>query len=158
MHIPVVKELLKVKYKPLVGIACEDLKYTRNQKLLKDINVYLVEYYDIIRKSVKEHEVKKQLSDTLITKILIDTLGCVSAYARCFFAGIKAQGVEIGNYNINSILKLVNFYEKNAYRLQPVRKWMLIYDLLYPQMKMLDIRFWQIGFELDTQKGLKVPH
>lgn len=59
VHIPVVKELLKAKYKPLVGIACEDLKDTRNQKLMKDINVYLVEYYDVIQKSVKEQEVKK---------------------------------------------------------------------------------------------------
>lgn len=85
VHIPVVKELLKAKYKPLVGIACEDLKDTRNQKLLKDINVYLVEYYDVIRKSVKEQEVKKQLSDILITKILMGTLGCVPAYDRIFY-------------------------------------------------------------------------
>ncbi len=158
VHIPVVKELLKAKYKPLVGIACEDLKDTRNQKLMKDINVYLVEYYDVIQKSVKEQEVKKQLSDTLITKILMGTLGCVPDYDRYFIAGIKAQGVATGNYNINSILKLVDFYEKNADRLEPVRKGMLIYDLLYPQMKMLDMGFWQIGFELDTQKGLKVSH
>lgn len=75
-----------------------------------------------------------------------------------FIAGIKAQGVATGNYNINSILKLVDFYEKNADRLEPVRKGMLVYDLLYPQMKMFDMGFWQIGLELDTQKGLKVPH
>lgn len=117
-----------------------------------------MEYYDVIRKSVKEQEVKKQLSDTLITKILMGTLGCVPAYDRYFIAGIKAQGVAIGNYNINSILKLVDFYEENADRLEPVRKGMLIYDLLYLQMKMLDMGFWQIGFELNTQKGLKVLH
>lgn len=53
---------------------------------------------------------------------------------------------------------LVDFYEKNADRLEPVQKEMVAYDLPYPQMKMLDMRFWQIGFDLDTQKGLKVPH
>jgi hypothetical protein len=45
------------------------------------------------------------------------TLGCVPAYDRYFIAGIKPQGVVTGNYNINSILKLVDFYEKNVDRL-----------------------------------------
>lgn len=158
VHIPAVKELLKTKYEPLVGIACKNLKDMNNQQLLNDINNYLVEYYDAIRKSVKDQEVKNQLSDTLITKILMGTLGCVPAYDRYFIAGIKAQGVATGNYNINSILKLVDFYEKNVDRLEPVRREMVVYDLPYPQMKMLDMGFWQIGFDLDTQKGLKILH
>ena len=158
VHIPVVEELLQTKYMPLVGIDCSDLKDSKNQKLLEDISAYLVEYYDDIRKSVKEVEVKNQLSDTLITKILMGTLGCVPAYDRYFIAGIKAQGVATGNYNIKSVLKLVDFYEKNADRLEPVRKEMIVYDLPYPQMKMIDMGFWQIGFDLDKDKGLKVAH
>jgi hypothetical protein len=86
------------------------------------------------------------------------TLGCVPAYDRYFIAGIKPQGVVTGNYNINSILKLVDFYEKNVDRLEAVRKEMVVYDLPYPQMKMLDMGFGQIGFDLDTGKGLKVAH
>ena len=38
---------------------------------------------------VKEQELKNQLSFTLITKILMGTLGCVPAYDRYFIAGIK---------------------------------------------------------------------
>lgn len=86
------------------------------------------------------------------------TLGCVPAYDRYFIAGIKAQGVATGNYNIKSVLKLVDFYEKNADRLEPVRKEMIVFDLPYPQMKMIDMGFWQIGFDLDKDKGLKVAH
>lgn len=63
---------------------------------------------------VKEQELKNQLSFTLITKILMGTLGCVPAYDRYFIAGIKNQKVATGNYNIRSIMQLVNFYEKNA--------------------------------------------
>ena len=33
----------------------------------------------------------------------------------------------------------------------------LTHGMPYPQMKMLDMGFWQIGFELDTKKGLQVP-
>ena len=71
---------------------------------------------------VKEQELKNQLSFTLITKILMGTLGCVPAYDRYFIAGIKNQKVATGNYNIRSIMQLVNFYEKNADRLEPVRE------------------------------------
>ena len=31
-------------------------------------------------------------------------------------------------------------------------------DLPYPQMKLLDMGFWQIGFEKDANKGLQIPH
>ena len=28
----------------------------------------------------------------------------------------------------------------------------------YPQTKMIDMVFWQVGFELDTSKGIKAAH
>ena len=59
---------------------------------------------------VKEQELKNQLSFTLITKILMGTLGCVPAYDRYFIAGIKNQKVATGNYNIRSVMQLVHFY------------------------------------------------
>lgn len=45
-------------------------------------------------------------------------------------------------------MKLVDFYEKNSVRLEPVREKMEVDGMPYPQMKMLDMGFWQIGFEL----------
>ena len=74
-------------------------------------------------------------SFTLITKILMGTLGCVPAYDRYFIAGIKNQKVTTGNYNIRSIMQLVNFYEKNADRLEPIREKMEVEGMPYPQMK-----------------------
>lgn len=35
---------------------------------------------------------------------------------------------------------------------------MKVCDLQYPQMKMLDMGFWQIGFDLDTNKGITKAH
>lgn len=55
---------------------------------------------------------KNNLSDTLITKILMGTLGCVPAYDRYFVSGIRSQKIASGTYNIKSILQLVDFYEK----------------------------------------------
>lgn len=158
VHIPVVKELLNEKCDVLAGIDCIGFKDDSNQKLLQDINSFLEQYYDKIRHKVKEQELKNQLSFTLITKILMGTLGCVPAYDRYFIAGIKNQKVATGNYNIRSVMQLVNFYEKNADRLEPVREKMEVEGMPYPQMKMIDMGFWQIGFDLDKNKGIKNAH
>lgn len=40
-----------------------------------------------------------------------------------------------GNYNLNSILQLVDFYDKNADRLECVRGKMEVAGMPYPQMK-----------------------
>lgn len=126
VHIPVVKELLSKEYDALAGIECIEFRKESNQQLLREINSFLGQYYDKIRREVKGQELKNQLSFTLITKILMGTLGCVPAYDRYFIAGIKKQKVTTGNYNLKSIMKLVDFYEKNSVRLEPVReKWKL---------------------------------
>ena len=149
VHIPVVKELLSKEYDALAGIERIEFRKESNQQLLREINSFLGQYYDKIRREVKGQELKNQLSFTLITKILMGTLGCVPAYDRYFIAGIKKQKVTTGNYNLKSIMKLVDFYEKNSVRLEPVREKMEVDGMPYPQMKMLDMGFWQIGFELD---------
>lgn len=152
IHIPVIEELLKNKYDPLMGIKCSDFKKESNQKLLEEINSFISEYYDTVRKSVKSQEIKNDVSYTLITKILMGTLGCVPAYDRYFISGIKNQKVATGNYNIKSVLQLVDFYEKNADRFDQVQENMHVFDLLYPQMKIIDMGFWQIGYDLDMHK------
>lgn len=79
------------------------------------------------------------------------TLGCVPAFDRYFVFGLKSQKVVIGTYNIKSILQLVDFYEKNLEQLDSVQKNFNVADMLYPQMKILDMGFWQIGFDLDNK-------
>lgn len=156
VHIPVVKELLSKEYDALAGIECIEFRKESNQQLLREINSFLGQYYDKIRREVKGEELINQLSFTLITKILMGTLGCVPAYDRYFIAGIKKQKVTTGNYNLKSIMKLVDFYEKNSVRLEPVREKMEVDGMPYPQMKMLDMGFWQIGFELDKVFSKKI--
>lgn len=127
VHIPVVKELLSEKYDVLAGIKCVSFREKSNQQLLLDINSFLGQYYDKIRREVKEQE-------------------------------LKNQKVATGNYNLKSIMQLVDFYEKNSARLEPVREKMEVEGMPYPQMKMIDMGFWQVGFDLDTNKGIKTAH
>lgn len=155
VHIPVVKEILKKQYDCLFGIECIELRKEETQKRLKELETYMGSYYDGIRKSVKDTAVKNKLSTTLITKILMGTLGCVPAYDRYFVEGVKEQKVTTGNYNIKSLLGLVDFYEKNNGRLETTRKKFNVCGLPYPQMKLLDMGFWQVGFDRDMNTATK---
>ena len=158
VHIPVIKELLKSKYDSLFGMECKLIREKDIQERLENINTFIRSYYDKIRKTVKETEVKNELSDTLTTKILMGTLGCVPAYDRYFIDGVKREKVTTGIYNKNSLLKLADFYEDNRKKLEETRKGLKVYNLSYPQMKLLDMGFWQIGFDSDDSKGLKIAH
>ena len=75
------------------------------------------------------------------------TLGCVPAYDRFFVDGIKKHTVTTGEYSPESVLRLVDFYEAHNDRLEEARRGMQCEDLTYPQMKLLDMGFWKIGFE-----------
>ena len=147
IHIPVVKEILKKEYDSLAGIDCKDYQKVDNQKKLKKINEYLNNYYSEVRETVNK-DISKGISDTLITKILMGVLGCVPAYDRYFTAGIKANKVASGIYNINSILDLSNFYIQNEKALEKARTKMKLGKIKYPQMKVLDMGFFQLGMEL----------
>ena len=42
------------------------------------------------------------------------------------------------------------FYEAHNDRLEEARRGMRTEDLVYPQMKLLDMGLWQVGFEKDA--------
>ncbi len=152
VHIPVVQELLKKEYDPLAGIECAELKKESNQQLLKKLSDFLTKYYHKIREEVKEKEIKSEISDTLVTKILLGTMGCVPAYDTYFIIGVKNQKAATGGYSLRSILRLADFYETYAGKLEPVRNKMKICGLPYPQMKLLDMGFWKIGSNPDLNE------
>lgn len=56
IHIPVVKELLRNKYNPLARIEGMALGEESNQNLLMDLNEFLNDYYDKIRREVKGND------------------------------------------------------------------------------------------------------
>lgn len=149
IHMPVVKELLEKKYDPLSGIKCVDYRNVDNQHLLSDINRFLKKYYDQVRISVKGDTVKNEVSDVLVSKVLMGTLACVPAYDRYFIIGVKNQKATTGQYNLRSIMGLVDYYDNNSDALEAARKQMAFDGITYPQMKLLDMAFWQVGVEKD---------
>lgn len=53
---------------------------------------------------------------------------------------------------------LVDFYEANEEKYETARMRMDMCGQPYPQMKLLYIGFWQIGFESDDSKGYQIAH
>ena len=158
VHKPVIEELLKEEYDSLWGIAINEYKIIKNQQKLEQLVKNIKKIYNEIRLSVKETIPKNELSDTLVTKVLMGTLGCVPAYDRYFVSGIRNEKAASGNFNIKSILELVDFYNQYYDDFESARSQMVVCGMEYPQMKILDSCFWQIGFDLDENKGLKISH
>ena len=144
---PVVEEVLKPEYDCLFGLACTDVRESEVQDRLEKLSDYIAAHFRPIRDEVAGREVASSVSPVLITKILMGTLGCMPAYDRFFQDGVAAYKVTTREYSLKSVLKLVDFYEDHNDRLEEARRGMRTEDLTYPQMKLIDMGFWQVGFE-----------
>ena len=158
IHIPVIKILLEKKYDSLWEINVKSYKEKENQDKLMDLVKRIKAFYNEIRLGVKEITPKNELSNTLVTKVLMGTMGCVPAYDRYFISGIRNKKAAPGNFNIKSILELVDFYTKYYDEFEKARNQMTIGELKYPQMKIIDSCFWQVGFDLEKNEALKISH
>lgn len=150
VHTPIVEEILKPEYNCLFGLACADLRERDVQKRLKNVSDDIAKHFRPIRDEVAGRKVASNVSPVLITKILMGTLGCVPAYDRFFEEGARHLGLEKKSYNEDSLLELADIYEEHNDRLEEARRGMRTDDLIYPQMKLLDMGFWQVGFERDA--------
>ena len=150
VHTPIVEKVLKPEYDCLFGLACTDLRNSDVRAQLMELSADIADYFDPIREEVKGRVVEYPVSPVLITKILMGTLGCVPAYDRFFEEGAKYLGLEKKSYNKDSLLELAAFYEAHNDRLEEARRGMRTDDLIYPQMKLLDMGLWQVGFERDA--------
>ena len=154
VHNEAIKEIFKDEYNNLWGIECKEYFNEENQIVLDNLTSNLRNIYSKIRSSAKQIDIKMEVSDTLITKILMGTLGCVPAYDRYFVTGIREYKIAPGTYGINSILNLCQFYQDNFEYFEKTRKNMKIGNLIYPQMKVIDMCMWQIGYELDKKYNI----
>ena len=148
--VPIVEEILKPEYDCLFGLACTELRNDDVQAQLKKLYASIADDFHPIREEVAGREVASPVSPVLITKILMGTLGCVPAYDRFFGIGAKYLGLEKDTYQEKSFRELADFYEAHNDRLEEARRGFEVDGLIYPQMKLLDMGFWQIGFERDA--------
>ena len=150
---PVVEKVLKPEYDCLFGVACTDLREPEVRVMHTKLYDYIADYFRPIRDEATGRVVASPVSPVLVTKILMGTLGCVPAYDRFFQDGVATHKVTTQEYSLKSVLRLVDFYEEHNDRLEEARRGMQCEDLTYPQMKLLDMGFWQIGYDEATKES-----
>ena len=130
IHTPIVKELLKSDYDELAG-----KDWSKASELDNDLSVL--------------EKLKKFINDYYAP------ISCTPAYDRYFKAGIKSLNVSIGNFNKNSTKKLIWFYTANSDIFEQLRNSLPCVDgspIKYPEMKLVDMGFWLIGYAIEWWK------
>jgi hypothetical protein len=152
VHMEVVEELWKIENKKYLQNI--DFINIRDNDIINIINLMKKIKNIYLKHKVNEKEVSA--SDTLVTKILLGTLGCVPAYDRFFIAGLKQCGITPkNNPSKKSIQSIINFYNDHKIQFDLIEKQIeqsKRSDIIYPPMKLVDMYFWQIGYESQSNQ------
>ena len=100
----------------------------------------------------------RQASDTLVTKVLLGTFGCLPACDRFFVDGFKAEGYKYSYLNDAFIRRVIQFCADCSVHLRREQDLILPESgFRYPMMKLVDMYFWQIGFDLERGRRAITP-
>ena len=164
-HIKVVEILLEDQYKSLWGYTpAESTKGVPG--LPNDLIFGSGNLYERIKNAYPNYYKANNddASDTLITKILMGTMGCVPAFDRFFKRGIKwyqSKGFPFSNELCMTIENKGGEVGKTYGALEEIASkyqgalFISGAPVTYPVMKCLDMFLWQVGFELDLLDNLR---
>lgn len=103
------------------------------------------------------------ITDTLVSKILLGTCGCIPATDRLYKKGVGAfNGTQY--FGLNSYSEIVRYYWKNWEEISSHLGGtsLVAQDDLstpYPPMKLMDMCFWQIGYSISLyDEGMDEEH
>lgn len=137
-------------------LKCDETTEVKRENIqaILSVKFELAKHYSGI-KFTKGADKSKSISptDTLLSKIMLGTLGCVPAYDRYFIDGLKEMKMEHTGFNDASLNELFNFIVSNKKEINQAQK--LIKGKTqrhYPVMKILDMYFWQIGYDRDVKE------
>ena len=155
VHNPVVKLLLNKKWGKLNNLECEYNK--ENQELFDTLKEQISEKY---RKKGVKH------TDTLVSKILLGTLGCSPAFDDLFTKSISFNSnkkncllkAHVRNFRPRTMNVLCDFYTSKEFKKKlercRLRKQTRAKLLPYPQMKILDMGFWYFWKKETNEQGV----
>lgn len=142
VHENAVKILSLNKYKPL---HCSNTQDVSNENIS-----LIIELKDELSIHYKENGVSP--TDTLISKIMLGTFGCVPAYDRFFNKGLKLHGIN-AQFNESSLNQLFDFVTNNSTLITEAQKEITkSSSVYYPIMKLVDMYFWSLGFKEEKKK------
>lgn len=127
---------------------------------IKDLNGLIKElekYYGSISFTRNYKNYKINPTITLITKVIMGTLGCLPAFDRYFLHGVKLKEYNFTNLSEHSLEGLFDFVENIGYNEIYECQNMLNKkrEIFYPKMKIVDMYFWQLGYDDISDKYQK---
>lgn len=153
VHHEVVRLMLNGRYRVLRNTNIREISHNNEYiNRIFELNQKISEIYRS-KTTDFENENGRNASDTLITKILLGVFGCVPAYDRYFKSGLRSTGITSGQFSRNSVEGLLQFYDQYYDDFEAVRLKISEHGVEYPPMKIIDMCFWQIGFDSDTQNS-----
>ena len=138
VHKPVVRVLASDRFSSLwqrdIGMRDEDDQAGTIMELVETVEAEYRKLTD------------QQKMDTLVTKVLLGTVGCLPARDSYFEKGFKHEGNTYGSLNRSFVRRVLDFCSEHRSKLTKLQP--KIVDLRcrpYPLMKLVDMHFWQIG-------------
>ena len=148
IHIDVVKKIISKK-----EIQELDINMITDKELndILSLSSWIKNWYKNNINSINGKLKKVNVTDTLVTKILLGTLGCIPAYDRYFIDGMRASGIKYSKLSLSNFRNIVAFYKTHIQEFNEANNIILEKsNIEYPPMKLLDMYFWEIGAKNDN--------
>jgi len=147
IHKDVVAHLLSKRHLQQIDFS----KATKKEVVeIFDLILWIKNWYQSNIQYINGEEKKVNVTDTLATKIILGSLGCIPAYDRYFIDGIRNKGLSYSGLKPGNFTSVVNFYKQNQDEFLTANKIILERSgMNYPPMKLVDMYFWEIGYEID---------
>lgn len=149
---PVVEILCDKKYSQLVNFDPFAQNIVDDLKLIMELKEEIINYYTIGKTYIDPETGKtitiKNVTDTLVSKIILGTLGCVPAYDKYLVKGLRKSGI-VGTFNLKSLNGIINCVKPDKAHIDIVCNDLdksNNYKNLYTPMKIIDAYFWEYGY------------
>ena len=143
IHVPIVRLLLDPKWTSLLDISPEKMSQEFYAELIVELCSEIKNTYIASKVGVP--------TDTLVTKILLGTIGCVPAYDRYFKKAVSSTGATLQTLNAKSIMTLGQLYLDNIAEFEELRMYCSS-RIQYPTAKIIDMCFFEYGNSLERKK------
>lgn len=140
----IIKVLLRKQFKDCWSLDKNFANAKDNNNIIKKV----ITLKDGLEKAIKDEGLKNNNLDTLISKILLGTMGCTPAYDEYFKKGVKKyfkKTYGIQTFGKRSLEKLIGFYKDNKTSINEIKIKTKDKKTPYPIMKKLDMFFWGAG-------------
>jgi hypothetical protein len=115
----------------------------------------ILELVDYVRRAYRPFAVgvgSGGATDTLVTKVILGTVGCLPACDQLFVRGFKSDGYQYSYLNLAFVERVFEFCQDNLRQLCTAQSEVQrLRGLRYPLMKLVDMHFWQAGYELSNR-------